>query len=32
MPLENAIWGDMFGMCMDKFGTAWLVNITAKKT
>jgi PhnB protein len=32
MPLEKAIWGDMFGMCMDKFGVSWLVNITAKKT
>ena len=29
MPLEKAPWGDMFGMCTDKFGTPWLVNITA---
>ena len=28
-PLEAAPWGDSFGMCTDKFGIAWLVNITA---
>src|SRR6478609_4381741 len=27
MPLETAPWGDTFGMCNDKFGVAWLVNI-----
>lgn len=27
MPLERAPWGDMFGMCADKFGVNWLVNI-----
>ena len=26
MPLDKAPWGDTFGMCTDKFGTAWLVN------
>jgi PhnB protein len=31
MPLEKAIWGDTFGMCNDKFGIGWLVNIAAKK-
>jgi PhnB protein len=31
MPLEKAIWGDTFGMCTDKFGINWMVNITAKK-
>ncbi|GAA4076384.1 hypothetical protein GCM10023066_02190 [Nocardioides kongjuensis] len=20
-------WGDEFGMCVDRFGTSWLVNI-----
>lgn len=29
-PLEKASWGDTFGMCIDKFGTFWLVNISAK--
>ncbi|HZO75666.1 MAG TPA: VOC family protein [Ktedonobacteraceae bacterium] len=28
MPLEKAPWGDTFGMLTDKFGVAWLVNIT----
>lgn len=32
MPLEKAIWGDAFGMLTDKFGVAWLVNITAQKS
>ena len=27
MPLEKAPWGDTFGMCIDKFGVTWLVNI-----
>ncbi|WP_115789153.1 VOC family protein [Arthrobacter silvisoli] len=27
MPLEPAPWGDTFGMCTDKFGITWLVNI-----
>ena len=29
MPLEKASWGDTFGMLVDRFGIAWLVNITA---
>ena len=28
MPLDKAPWGDNFGMCIDRFGTLWLVNIT----
>jgi PhnB protein len=31
MPLEKAIWGDTFGMCTDKFGINWMVNISAPK-
>ena len=27
MPLEKAPWGDSFGMCVDKFGINWMVNI-----
>jgi PhnB protein len=27
MPLEKQAWGDEFGMCVDKFGVAWMVNI-----
>jgi PhnB protein len=26
--LEKATWGDTFGMCADKFGVEWLVNIS----
>ncbi len=32
MPLEKAIWGDTFGMCNDKFGVSWLVNINAAQS
>lgn len=28
MPLESAPWGDKFGMCVDRFGVSWLVNIS----
>ena len=31
MPLEKAPWGDTFGMCTDKFGIAWMVNIAEPK-
>lgn len=31
MPLEKAPWGDSFGMCIDKFGIQWLVNIAGQK-
>lgn len=27
MPLEKQVWGDEFGMCVDKFGVNWMVNI-----
>jgi PhnB protein len=27
VPLEQAPWGDTFGMCVDRFGVNWLVNI-----
>ncbi|GAA4707433.1 VOC family protein [Phytohabitans rumicis] len=27
VPLEKQMWGDEFGMCMDRFGIAWMVNI-----
>ncbi|MDB5540608.1 MAG: hypothetical protein JWQ89_2335 [Devosia sp.] len=29
VPLEKAPWGDSFGMLTDRFGTPWMVNITA---
>jgi PhnB protein len=27
MPLEKQMWGDEFGMCVDRFGISWMVNI-----
>ena len=30
MPLEKAPWGDKFGMCTDRFGVNWMVNITGQ--
>ncbi|MEU6487834.1 VOC family protein [Streptomyces sp. NPDC046887] len=27
VPLETQMWGDEFGMCVDRFGVMWMVNI-----
>jgi len=27
VPLEPQMWGDTFGMCTDRFGVGWMVNI-----
>jgi PhnB protein len=27
VPLEKQMWGDEFGMCADRFGITWMVNI-----
>ena len=32
MPLEKAPWGDTFGMCSDKFGVSWMVNIAGAQS
>jgi PhnB protein len=32
MPFEKAPWGDTFGMCVDRFGTSWMVNLAAGST
>ena len=32
VPLEKAPWGDTFGMLVDKFGIAWLVNIAGTRS
>jgi PhnB protein len=32
MPLEKQMWGDEFGMCIDRFGIPWMVNITQPQT
>jgi PhnB protein len=29
VPMEKSPWGDVFGMCTDRFGVAWLVNVNA---
>ncbi|MFC4225391.1 VOC family protein [Lysinibacter cavernae] len=31
MPLETAPWGATFGMCTDRFGTTWLINIVTEE-
>ena len=28
VPMEKQMWGDEFGMCVDRFGVAWLVNVS----
>ncbi len=32
VPLEKQMWGDEFGMCTDRFGISWLVNIGSPQT
>lgn len=32
VPMDRAPWGDIFGMCTDPFGIAWLVNVNAPQT
>jgi PhnB protein len=29
MPLEEAFWAPLFGMCTDEFGTPWMVDVAA---
>ncbi len=31
MPMDKAPWGDTFGMCTDKFGIDWMVNVAGAK-
>lgn len=26
MPLQKTFWAEVFGMCIDRFGTPWMVN------
>ena len=28
LPLEEAPWGDTFGMCIDRYGVNWMINIS----
>ena len=32
MPLEKQMWGDEFGMCLDRFGIPWMVDIVPAST
>jgi PhnB protein len=27
MPMAKQVWGDEFGMCVDKFGVPWMIDI-----
>jgi PhnB protein len=31
LPLEKQMWGDVFGMCIDRFGVPWMVNIAQQQ-
>ncbi|MFJ8079010.1 VOC family protein [Streptomyces sp. NPDC096205] len=28
VPLDKQMWGDVFGMCTDRFGVSWMIDIT----
>ena len=32
MPLEKQMWGDEFGMCSDRYGVPWMVNIAQRQS
>jgi PhnB protein len=32
VPLEQQMWGDEFGMCTDRYGLTWMVNIAGGAT
>ena len=27
MPMAETFWSPMFGLCLDRFGTPWMVNV-----
>ncbi|MET9519037.1 VOC family protein [Streptomyces sp. NPDC002994] len=31
VPLEKQMWGDVFGMCTDRFGITWMININQQQ-
>jgi PhnB protein len=31
MPMQKQAWGDEFGMCVDKFGVPWLIDIHSEQ-
>ena len=32
VPFEKQMWGDEFGMLIDRFGIGWMVNVVAAET
>ncbi|WP_416985832.1 VOC family protein [Streptomyces sp. T028] len=32
VPLDKQMWGDVFGMCTDRYGITWMVNITQPRS
>ncbi|MFC9915856.1 VOC family protein [Streptomyces sp. NPDC059862] len=32
VPMEKQMWGDEFGMCTDRFGIPWMVNISQRQS
>jgi PhnB protein len=32
MPFEKQMWGDEFGMCVDRFGVPWMVDVVVAQT
>ncbi|MBT2398766.1 VOC family protein [Streptomyces sp. ISL-100] len=32
VPLEKQMWGDVFGMCTDRFGIVWMININQQQS
>ena len=32
LPLEKQMWGDEFGMCVDRFGVPWMVNVIQQQS
>lgn len=31
MPMQETFWGSYFGMCTDKFGIQWMINMDIRK-
>ncbi|WP_406859352.1 VOC family protein [Streptomyces sp. HUAS MG47] len=32
VPLEMQMWGDVFGMCVDRYGVTWMVNVNTRQS
>jgi PhnB protein len=32
MPFEKQMWGDEFGMCTDRYGVPWMVDVVAAQS